>query len=82
MKVTTSTAAKHTTALELPVMEAFYTIQGEGYFTGTPAYFIRTGGCLNLLGCFLSTICVRVRAFGCRNWALMLDCGAAKDNFY
>lgn len=29
----------------LPVMEAFYTIQGEGYFTGTPAYFIRTGGC-------------------------------------
>ncbi len=45
MKVTTSTAAKHTTELELPVMEAFYTIQGEGYFTGTPAYFIRTGGC-------------------------------------
>jgi organic radical activating enzyme len=26
-------------------MEAFYTIQGEGYFTGTPAYFIRLGGC-------------------------------------
>ena len=26
-------------------MEAFYTIQGEGAFTGTPAYFIRLGGC-------------------------------------
>jgi len=31
--------------LQLPVMEAFYTIQGEGRFTGTPAYFIRLGGC-------------------------------------
>jgi 7-carboxy-7-deazaguanine synthase len=29
----------------LPVMEAFYTIQGEGAFTGHPAYFIRLGGC-------------------------------------
>ena len=26
-------------------MEAFYTIQGEGHYTGTPAYFIRLGGC-------------------------------------
>ncbi len=26
-------------------MEAFYTIQGEGHHTGTPAYFIRLGGC-------------------------------------
>jgi organic radical activating enzyme len=31
--------------LMLPVMEAFYTIQGEGTFTGHPAYFIRLGGC-------------------------------------
>ncbi|AWW29768.1 7-carboxy-7-deazaguanine synthase QueE [Echinicola strongylocentroti] len=31
--------------LKLPVMEAFYTIQGEGTFTGHPAYFIRLGGC-------------------------------------
>ena len=30
---------------ELPVMEAFYTLQGEGYHVGTPAYFIRLGGC-------------------------------------
>ena len=29
----------------LPLMEEFYTIQGEGAHTGTPAYFIRIGGC-------------------------------------
>ncbi|MFA0960873.1 7-carboxy-7-deazaguanine synthase QueE [Roseivirga sp. BDSF3-8] len=29
----------------LPVMEAFYTLQGEGSHTGKAAYFIRLGGC-------------------------------------
>jgi len=29
----------------LPLMEEFYTIQGEGYHKGTAAYFIRVGGC-------------------------------------
>jgi len=29
----------------LPLMEDFYTIQGEGYHTGKAAYFIRLGGC-------------------------------------
>ena len=29
----------------LPVMESFYTIQGEGSFTGHAAYFIRLAGC-------------------------------------
>lgn len=29
----------------LPVMERFYTIQGEGVHTGKAAYFIRLGGC-------------------------------------
>ena len=29
----------------LPMMEAFYTIQGEGQFQGRAAYFIRLGGC-------------------------------------
>lgn len=29
----------------LPIMEHFYTIQGEGYHTGKAAYFIRVGGC-------------------------------------
>jgi 7-carboxy-7-deazaguanine synthase len=31
--------------LMLPLMEAFYTIQGEGYHKGTAAYFVRIGGC-------------------------------------
>jgi len=30
---------------ELPVMEDFYTIQGEGFYQGHAAYFIRLGGC-------------------------------------
>ncbi len=29
----------------LPVMESFYTLQGEGYYQGKAAYFIRLGGC-------------------------------------
>ncbi len=29
----------------LPLVEAFYTIQGEGYHQGKAAYFIRLGGC-------------------------------------
>ena len=32
-------------ATSLPVMEQFYTIQGEGFNTGRAAYFIRLGGC-------------------------------------
>lgn len=31
--------------LMLPLMEEFYTIQGEGFHKGTAAYFIRVGGC-------------------------------------
>lgn len=31
--------------LNYPVMEHFYTIQGEGAFTGVAAYFIRLAGC-------------------------------------
>jgi len=33
------------TVQQLPVMEAFYTIQGEGFHQGRAAYFIRLGGC-------------------------------------
>lgn len=29
----------------LPVMETFYTVQGEGAFAGAPAFFIRLAGC-------------------------------------
>ncbi|MCX6337432.1 MAG: 7-carboxy-7-deazaguanine synthase QueE [Bacteroidetes bacterium] len=32
-------------SISLPVMEAFYTLQGEGYYQGRAAYFIRLGGC-------------------------------------
>lgn len=31
--------------ISLPLMEAFYTLQGEGYHKGSAAYFIRIGGC-------------------------------------
>lgn len=37
-------------AATLPLMEAFYTIQGEGFHQGRAAYFIRLGGCN--VGCF------------------------------
>lgn len=33
------------TGTMLPVIEHFYSIQGEGYHTGKAAYFIRIGGC-------------------------------------
>lgn len=33
------------TPFVLPLMEDFYTIQGEGYYQGYAAYFIRLGGC-------------------------------------
>ncbi len=29
----------------LPVMESFYTLQGEGFYSGKAAYFIRLSGC-------------------------------------
>lgn len=32
-------------AVKYPLMEDFYTIQGEGAHSGRPAYFIRTAGC-------------------------------------
>jgi 7-carboxy-7-deazaguanine synthase len=31
--------------IQLPLMEEFYTIQGEGFHSGKPAYFVRIGGC-------------------------------------
>lgn len=30
---------------ELPIMETFYTVQGEGFYTGRAAFFIRIAGC-------------------------------------
>lgn len=31
--------------MSLPLMEMFYTLQGEGYYSGRAAFFIRLGGC-------------------------------------
>lgn len=31
--------------MQFPVMEHFYTIQGEGVHAGKPAYFVRLAGC-------------------------------------
>ncbi|HMI78536.1 MAG TPA: 7-carboxy-7-deazaguanine synthase QueE [Ferruginibacter sp.] len=36
---------KNTVTTALPVMEHFYTLQGEGFHQGKAAYFIRLGGC-------------------------------------
>lgn len=33
------------TEVELPIMEDFYTIQGEGKYSGRAAYFVRLAGC-------------------------------------
>ena len=33
------------TQTSYPIMEMFYTIQGEGFYTGCPAFFIRFAGC-------------------------------------
>jgi organic radical activating enzyme len=38
------------TGKTLPLMEEFYSIQGEGYNTGHAAYFVRIGGCD--VGCY------------------------------
>src|SRR5258706_5080581 len=38
----------------LPLMEHYYTIQGEGYNTGTACYFLRLGGCD--VGCVLCDV--------------------------
>lgn len=42
---TDSTHPKIQREMSLPLMEQFYTIQGEGYHQGKAAYFIRLAGC-------------------------------------
>lgn len=39
---------------QLPIMEEFYSLQGEGFHTGKPAYFLRIGGCD--VGCFFCDV--------------------------
>ena len=36
---------RNTSTTLLPVMEHFYTLQGEGFYQGRAAYFVRLGGC-------------------------------------
>ncbi len=36
--------------IALPIMETFYSLQGEGYHTGKPSFFMRIGGCD--VGCY------------------------------
>jgi len=43
--VQTDSEIKQLNDIEYPLVEDFYTIQGEGAHTGRPAYFIRTAGC-------------------------------------
>lgn len=38
-------ASEYDSSVSLPIMEHFYTIQGEGNHTGKAAYFIRIAGC-------------------------------------
>ena len=42
----------------IPVVEEFYSLQGEGYHTGKAAYFVRVGGCE--VGC---SFCDEMRAW-------------------
>ena len=37
--------SNNTEGVRLPLVEEFYSIQGEGFHTGKAAYFIRLGGC-------------------------------------
>ena len=50
---------------KLPVMEEFYTLQGEGHNMGSAAYFIRIGGCD--VGC---SWCDVKQSWNPKNWPL------------
>jgi len=41
----TRASARQSDGKNLPLVEEFFSIQGEGYHTGKPAWFIRLGGC-------------------------------------
>jgi organic radical activating enzyme len=45
LELDAAAAAELKSGVKLPIMEQFYTVQGEGAHTGKAAYFIRIGGC-------------------------------------
>lgn len=45
LELDTEAAEELSGGRKLPIMEEFYTVQGEGAHTGKAAYFIRIGGC-------------------------------------
>ena len=49
--------------LYIPVVEEFYSLQGEGYHTGKAAYFVRVGGCE--VGC---SFCDEMRAWNANKY--------------
>ena len=71
------------TIQSLPVMEHFYTIQGEGFHQGKAAYFIRLGGCD--VGCVWCDVkdswdADRHPKFTINDIALMAATGSANHN--
>ena len=49
-----TSSVKNHSPRQLPVMEEFYSLQGEGVHTGKPAYFLRIGGCQ--VGCYFCDV--------------------------
>lgn len=45
LQVAAPTAAQTAAAAVLPVVETFHSVQGEGFWTGVSAFFIRLAGC-------------------------------------
>jgi 7-carboxy-7-deazaguanine synthase len=45
LSITTEEKKALESGIKLPLMEEFYTIQGEGFHSGKAAYFVRIGGC-------------------------------------
>lgn len=65
--------------LSLPIVEQFYTIQGEGANAGMPAYFIRTGGCD--VGCTWCDVKESWEASNHPSFTIDALCDAAQTSF-
>ena len=59
--------------MSYPVMETFYSLQGEGIFAGVPAFFIRLAGCdVGRRGTYAPCNWMTLRPFIMKN-SLVLD---------